>query len=472
MQDSELAFASAWDLRGLIDSRQVSIVQLTETFLRRIEALNPRLNAYLTVAGEEAMAAATSSQEKLLRGELDGPLHGISISIKDLEVTRGLRTTMGSLIFEDYVPDQDSIVAERVRRAGAIILGKTNTPEFGFSGTTENRLGDACRNPWNTERTSGGSSGGAGAAVAAGLCTLATGSDGGGSIRIPSSFCGIYGMKPTQGRVPHYGGIGRPAYNPFAQSGPIARTVRDGALLLQVLSGPDDRDPTCIRHQSPDILADLGKGVRGLRIAWSPDLGYAAVEPEIVDVTARAALLFEEMGATVEQPEVSLEDPFPPFWDLFAANGYTAYGHLLDDRGEQLTDYARHALDHGRELTAADYSRALARVVRLQARLEAVLEEYDLMLTPTMAVTAFPVGQHPSVIGGNPVDPFWGFNPFAFPFNMSQQTAASIPCGLSSHGLPIGLQIVGPRGGEAMVLRASAAFEGAHSWVAIRPPGS
>ena len=316
-------------------------------------------------------------------------------------------------------------MVERVRESGAIILGKTNTPEFGFSGTTENRLGDACRNPWNTDCTSGGSSGGAGAAIAAGLCTLATGSDGGGSIRIPCSFCGVYGIKPSQGRVPRYGGVGRPAYNTFSQSGPMTRTVRDTALLLQVLAGPDARDPGCIRSAPPDFVAALDQGARGLRLAWSPDMGYAAVDPEVVETTYRAARVFEELGCSVEEPGIALEDPFPTFWDVFSIAGYTSYGHLMEAHSEELTEYGRTTIEHGREMTAADYSRALLYVLQLQARMEALFEQYDLLLTPTMAVPAFPVGQHPAVIGGLDVQPFWGYTPFTFPFNMTMQTVGN-----------------------------------------------
>ena len=470
MTDDDLAFTPASELRHLIDSRRVSIVDLTELFLRRIEALTPSLNAYITVTGEEAMESAREAERVLLRGESLGPLHGIPISIKDLEMTRGIRTTVGSLIFKDHVPEHDSIVVERVRKSGAIILGKTNTPEFGFSGTTENRLGDACRNPWNAEHTTGGSSGGAGAAVVAGLCALATGSDGGGSIRIPSSFCGCYGIKPSQGRVPRFGGVGKPAYSTFSQSGPMSRTVRDSALLLQVLAGYDSRDPGCMRSDLPDFLGALDRGVRGLRVAWSPDLGYAAVDPEVAEAASRAAHLFEELGCTVEEPGISLEDPFPPFWDIFSIGGYTGYGHLLEEHKEDFTKYGKITLEHGRELTGADYSRALLYVLRLQAHMETFFEGYDLLLTPTTAVPAFPVGQHPAVIGGRHVQPFWGYTPFASPFNMTMQTAASVPCGYSSEGMPIGLHLVGRRGEETTVLAASAAFERARPWSDERPP--
>ena len=411
----DLAFAPASEVRRLLDSQEVSSVELTEMFLGRIDSLNPRLNAYLTVTPGEALAAASRADEASARGESLGPLHGVPVSVKDLEPTAGIRTTMGSLAFRDYVPEQDSLVVERVKAAGAVILGKTNTPEFGFSGTTENRLGDAARNPWDPERTPGGSSGGAGAAVAAGLCTMATGSDGGGSIRIPSSFTGIYGIKPGQGRVPRAGGVGRPGYNTFSQSGPMTRTVGDSALLLQVLAGPDARDPGCMRAGPPDFSEGLEDGVRGLRIAWSPDLGYAPVDGEVAAATAAAARVFEELGCSVDEPGVTVEDPFPAFWDLFAIGGFTGYGHLLEDHGQDLTDYVLEAIERGATRSVGDYSLALLRVQQLQAQMEDLFQAYDLLLTPTMAVPAFPVGEHPAVIGGRPVEPFFGYTPFTFP---------------------------------------------------------
>ena len=468
--DNELAFGSATNLRQLIDAKEVSIVELTELFYQRIQDLDPQLNAYLTLCQDDALQQARLAQDAVNQGQPVGPLHGIPISIKDLELTRGLRSTMGSAVFKDRVPDIDSAVVERVRRAGAIILGKTNTPEFGQSGTTENELGEPCRNPWNTERTPGGSSGGAGAALAAGLCTLATGSDGGGSIRIPASFSGVFGIKPSQGRVPRYGGYGQPASNQFSQSGPMSRTVADTALLLQVLAGHDPRDVTSLRETPDDYSANLNSGVQGWRIAWSSDLGYAGVDPEVVQVTSQAAQVFTELGASVEETNLTLEDPFPAFFDLFATGTYTSYSQLLEQNSSELTHYVRSTLEYAATLTAADFSRALLRVDQLRRQMELFFDNYDLLLTPTMAVPAFPIGQRPSVIGGKEVNPFWGYLPFTFPINMTGQTASSVPCGFSSDGMPIGLHIVGPKGSEAQVLQASAAFEQAHPWIQYRPP--
>ncbi|MDE2844486.1 MAG: amidase [Chloroflexota bacterium] len=470
----ELAFKSATELRQLIDSRQVSCVELTEGFFSRIENLNPQLNAYLALCQDAAMEEARKAQDEVQRGASRGPLHGIPVSIKDLEMTRDVTTTLGSAIFRDRVPEIDSVVVERVKGAGAIILGKTNTPEFGLSGTTENKLGEPCRNPWDIDRTPGGSSGGAAAALAAGLCTLATGSDGGGSIRIPASFSGLFGIKPTQGRVPRYGGYGFPAANHFSQSGPMSRTVADTALLLQVLSGPDLRDPVSMRESPPDFFEGLEKGVDGWRIAWSADFGYAGVDPDVVRICESAARVFEELGAIVETPNLEIEDPFEAFWDVFSTASYTSYGHLLDERREDFTYYGLRAFDNGAGVTGADLSRALLRVDQLRRQMELFFDNYDLLLSPTMAVPAFPIEQRPEVIGGKQVDPFWGYLPFTFPINMTGQTAASIPCGFAEEpenaGMPIGLHLVGPRGSEARVLQASAAFERARPWAEKLPP--
>ena len=466
---ADLAFMSAVELAQNIREKKISSLEATENFFQRIDQLDSQLNSYLTLCRDQALADARAADEAVQKGSELGPLHGVPISIKDLELTKGVTTTMGSAWFRDRVPDMDSIVVERVKASGAIILGKTNTPEFGLSGTTENKLGEPCRNPWNTERTPGGSSGGAAAALAAGLCSLSMGTDGGGSIRIPASFTGLFGIKPTQGRVPRYGGYGRPAANHFSQSGPITRTVADSALLLQVVAGPDSRDVTSIRQPAPDFSAGLADGVKGLRLAWSSDYGFAAVDPEVIQVTERAAKLFAGMGATVEDANLKLDDPFDTFWNIFATASYTSYGHLFDEGRNELTDYGVTSMEHGRTVTGADLSRAIYDVDRLGRQMEEFFDDFDLLISPTMAVPAFPIKQRPSVIGGREVDPFWGFVPFTYLINITGQTAASVPCGYSSDGMPIGLHIIGPKGSEAKVLQASAAFEQAQPWAGKRP---
>lgn len=470
MIDEELAYMPATEMRRLIVDKQVSPVEVTELYLRRIERLDPQLNSFLTVSADEAMRSARVAEQAVVSGESLGLLHGLPVSIKDLEMTRGMRTTGGSLIFKDRVPDEDSIVVERVRNAGAVILGKTNTPEFGLLGRTENRLGGPCRNPWNLARTSGGSSGGAAAAIAAGLCALATGSDGGGSIRIPSSFCGIYGIKPTQGRVPHYSGGAAPVVtNLFSQSGPMTRTVRDSALLLQVLAGPDSRDRGSFRNVPDNYLAAVDRGVKGLRIAWSPDFGYASIDPEVHEVVESAARSFQDLGCLVDEIELKLDAPFDAFWELFCSISSARYPNVLDQHSEELTDYGRETFERGARSTGADFARSLGRVDLLKAQFAEVYERYDLILTPTLAVTAFPHGKPPGEIGGHQVHWFWGYLPHTYPINMIGYPAASIPCGFSAERLPIGLHIVGRKGDEATVIAASAAFEEAQPWIKYRP---
>ncbi len=470
MTDQELAFTPAWRLRDLIVSKHISPVELTELFLARIQELNPGLNAYITVAAEQALSNARLAETAVQPGASLGPLHGIPIAIKDLTSTRGMRTTRGSLMFKDFVPDVDEILVARVRRAGAIILGKTNTPEFGISATTENLLGDACRNPWDPERTSGGSSGGAGAAVAAGLAPLAQGSDGGGSIRIPASLCGIYGMKPTQGRVARLY-IGPGGWGQLAQNGPMTRTVGDAAMLLQVMAGPDPADPTTIKEPPPDFSAAMETGVKGLRIGWSPAMGSVPVDREVRQVTADAVRVFEQLGAHVEEADVPLDyqQVRDIFNTLFLSDFVASYGEMLATRGDEMSPFFRDMLVGAVQWPASKLAAALRNLEWHRALMDSVMERYDLLLTPTLATAAFPVGQRPRVIDGQEVEPDWGFTPFCFPINLSGQPAASVPCGFSSEGLPIGLHVIGRRGDEATVLRASAAFEQARPWADRRP---
>ena len=307
MSSDDLAFMPATTLAAAIRSRKLSPVEVTRAILERIERLNPRLNAYLTVDGEGAMQAARRAEQAVVDGAELGPLHGVPVSVKDLVCTRGLRTTFGSLLHQEYVPDHDAGAVERLREAGAIILGKTNTPEFGLMGTTENRLGEPCRNPWNPERTSGGSSGGAGSAVAAGLGPLALGTDGGGSVRIPSGFCGVFGLKPTFGRVPHHSDFG--GWGTLSVTGPIARTVADAALMLDVMVGPHPEDPYAVPAPRRPFRQAMKGDLHGLRAAWSGDLGYGAVDPEVRRTAEAAARRFADFGCIVEEDHPGIEDP-------------------------------------------------------------------------------------------------------------------------------------------------------------------
>jgi Asp-tRNA(Asn)/Glu-tRNA(Gln) amidotransferase A subunit family amidase len=470
MTGQELAFAPAWKLVEMISSKKISSTELTKLFLERIERLDPQLNAYITVVADQALAAASKADAAVEDGEPLGPLHGVPIGIKDLAGTKGIRTTRGSLALKDFVPDVDEVMVSRVKNAGAVILGKTNLPEFGHLPTNENRLGDACRNPWDISMTSGGSSGGAAAGLAAGLHPLATGTDAGGSIRIPASLCGVYGIRPSQGRVPKF-------YQPpggwmvFAQAGPMANTVKDAAVLLQVMAGPHASDPTALRQSPPDFTKNLDSGVKGLSVGWSADLGSLPVDSEVRRVTTEAAHAFEAMGARVSEISVVLDHAniLDVFKTIFMSDLAAGAGGLAATRGDELSPSLLTLIEETRTWPVSKLALALRELEWHRVRMDELMGKFDLLLTPSVATTAFPVGLSPSVIDGQSVDPVWGFTPFSYPFNMSGHPAASVPCGFSINGLPIGLHIAGQFGGEATVLRASAAYESAHPWANRRP---
>ena len=474
MRSEELAYASATELLRLIAGKQVSPVELTELFLSRIERLDSRLNSFLLLTRDAAMEQARAAEAAVLRGDELGALHGLPIAIKDTQMTAGIRTTMGSVWFADRVPERDAAVVERVRARGAVILGKTNASELGIVGTCQNLLGPDGGNPWNPDHTPGGSSAGAAAALAAYLCPLATGSDGGGSIRIPSHFCGIYGIKPTQGRVSAYTGAeSEPMPNIFSQNGPLARTVRDAALLLQVLAGNDRRDPISLREEPADYVAAADRDIAGLRIAWSPDFGFADVHPDVADVTYRAACAFEELGCHVEEPKLALDPPYDTYGALMTADSFNRYRKLYESDGDRLLGYSRFFIEHGSKVTTADYARCLGLIDRLRADFANLFEGYDLLLSPTARFPAFRNGPYPGEVSGTSEFPDQYFNgAFTMPINASGHPAASIPAGFSADGLPIGLQIVGRKGDEASVIAASGAFELARPWIHHRPPVS
>lgn len=472
--DTDLAFVSASELVDMIAKKEVSPVELTELYLHRIDRLDSHLNSFLLLTRDQAMESAKEAEAAILRDEETGPLHGLPIAIKDTQMTGGVRTTSGSLPLRDRIPKKDCAIVERVKDAGAIIIGKTNVPEFGMVGTCENLLGESGRNPWNTNHTPGGSSGGAAAAVASYLCPVATGSDGGGSIRIPSHFCGIYGIKPTQGRVSGYSGLGGPPMPYiFSQNGPLTRTVRDAAMLLQVMAGHDSRDPASMREAPPDFVAAVSSDIGRLRIGWSPDFGFADVNSEVLEVTSKAARVFEELGCYVEELDLVLDPPYDTFGPVQAADAYTSYGHYLKTHGNELTDFARFFLEQGAKVTASQYAKTLGLITVLKAQMADLFEKYDLLLTPTACFPAFPNENFPGSIRGKSTYPeqYWN-GAFTLPINVTGNPAANIPAGFSSDGLPIGLHIVGRMNDEETVLSASAAFERAKPWIQIRPPVS
>jgi len=472
MDTHDLCFTPATELSRLIRSRDLSPVQLTKTILDRIEKLNPSIHAFLTVAADFALEQAKSSEARLVRNSPLSPLDGIPYSIKDLEPTAGIRTTFGSKWFEHNVPSEDGAIAGRLRQAGGILLGKTNTPHFGYKDMCDNLLGPPCRNPWKLDRTSGASSGGAGAAVAAGLGPAAQGSDGGGSIRIPAALCGIFGLKPSLGRVPYHP---NPDYwAARSHMGPMTRTVRDAALVLNVMAGPDARDPLSIDAPCPDYVAACDGDLKGLKVAWSSDLGYAPVDPEVRTVTEKSARRFTELGCIVDAPRIEWPDSRGFHKTIYEV----AIASRLLDRARERPDWIEPTLMriilNGSAISAVEHGRALlARAVFYQA-VRHFFETYDLLLTPTMPVAAWSAepgpNEGPHEIGGCATPTMFDRIPFTYPFNLTGHPAATVPCGFTSEGLPVGLQIVGRHHADASVLRAAAAFESLQPWSQHKPP--
>jgi aspartyl-tRNA(Asn)/glutamyl-tRNA(Gln) amidotransferase subunit A len=471
-------YTPATELRRMIGAKELSPVELMEATLRRIKAIDGELGGYITVMADAARAAARDAEAAVTRGDELGPLHGLPIPIKDLEGVKGVRLTHGC-IPDDEVAESDALCVQRVREAGGIVVGKTNTPEYGNAGTTENRVFGPARNPWNPKRTPGGSSGGAAVSVAAGMTSVAQGSDGGGSVRIPCGFSGIYGIKATQGRIPRRW-IDEDSWHPVNNSsvGPMTWTVGDAALLMNVLAGPSpDAEATTLPATPPDFTTDLEAGVKGLRIALSVDQGGAPTDPEVIAAVREVAAAFEELGAHVEErdfcPDESNAAFMDHFFDYFCIRAHAAHGELLDNASTaaQLTDYFRENLEHGRAKTAADYVAALNTVGRYRAYADAFFKDVDLLLCPTTAVPAFQIDRPPTTIAGHAIErPRWGFIPFTPAFNLTGNPAANVPCGFSADRLPIGCQIVGRLEDEVTVLAASAAFEEARPWAERRPP--
>ncbi len=465
----DLCWLSALELTAQIRAKKISPVEVVDAVLARIERMNPTLNAFCTLTADEARDAAQAAEVSVMTGEELGPLHGVPVSIEDLLFTRRLLTTGGSRLFAEHVPEEDAVSVERLKGAGAIILGKTNTAEFGHKAVTDNPHFGITRNPWSTSLTPGGSSGGSAAAVAAGMGPLALGTDDGGSIRIPASFCGIYGLKPSFGRVPR--GAGFPGWETLSHTGPMTRTVRDAALVLDALAGPDDRDRFSLQAEAgPSFLESCEGGLAGLSVAWSADLGHAIVDPEVAEICAKAAEDFEALGCHVEVVTPGWDNPEEIFRAIAPAEIYSAWGDRLEEGADLLDRSLVALLKYGEGITARQYLAATARRQEFWTEVQRFLARFDLLLTPTVAVPAFPVAR-PAVkeIDGRPVSPL-GWIPFCFPFNLTGQPAASVPVGFTSAGLPVGLQIVGRRFADRTVLAASAAFEAAHPWAARRPP--
>jgi aspartyl-tRNA(Asn)/glutamyl-tRNA(Gln) amidotransferase subunit A len=459
---------TAAELSAAYASKELSPVEAAEALLGRIEALDAGINAFCLIDAAATLKQAEESHERWMADEALSPLDGVPVAVKDLLLTKGWPTRRGSMTVDPNGPwTEDAPTVARLREAGCVFIGKTTTPEFGWKGSTDSPLTGVTRNPWNKRVTPGGSSGGSSAALAARFAPLALGTDGGGSIRIPASFTATYGLKPSFGRVPAY------PLSPFgtvAHVGPMTRTVRDAALMMNAIARPDARDWFAVPSSGEDYTARLAESMKNKRIAFSPRLGYAQkVLPEVEALVAAAAKRFEAMGAHVEAVDPPFGDPSEIFQTLWWTGASHLLGNLAPEKKAMLDPGLAKMVEAGAAMTKAQYLDANLARGALGSKLRVFMEGYDFILTPSTATTPFKTGQL------SPLDDdgraWMQWTPFSFPFNLTQQPAASINCGFSSDGLPVGLQIVGRMFDDAGVLAASAAYEAADPYFQKVPEG-
>jgi Asp-tRNA(Asn)/Glu-tRNA(Gln) amidotransferase A subunit family amidase len=466
MTDLDLAYTPATELARRIRARELSPVEVVENSLARIDDVNPTLNCFCFTYPDEALDKARAAEQAVMDGKPLGPLHGVPLAIKDLTPTKGKRTTLGSRSFEHNVPDHDAVIVEKLLGAGAIMVGKTMTPEFAYSSYTESPLWGITRNPWNTERSPGGSSGGSGAAVASGCVPLAEGSDMGGSVRIPSALCGIAGLKPSFGRIPFE--ILPSQFDQISHFGPLARTVGDVALFLSVAQGPDERDIQTLKP-ALDIPIPPPDDLTGMSLALCPNLGYYALHPDVEANCRDAAQALTEAGATVTEVELPwnqhMNEAWYAHWGVYLA---AFFGHLLDDWRDQMDPNVVALMDAGLAMSAVEFKRLEFIRTEQWLGLAPILEQHHALLCPTMALPANPVGT-----GGQEYDVddglYHGYD-MTEVFNfVSQCPAFSVPSGFAADGLPTALQIVGRRFDDNSVLRIGAALEQQRPWAHKRP---
>ncbi|MBW1700672.1 MAG: amidase [Deltaproteobacteria bacterium] len=460
---TSIYYKSAQELVQLVRSKELSPVELMGETLKRLEAVNPTLNAFVAIRAEQAMEEAKDMAERIASGDDPGPLAGIPIGVKDLEEVKGMVTSFGSIPYRDNLALQDSVQVDRLKAAGAIVVGKTNTPEFAFTGFTKNRLYGVTRNPWNKERTPGGSSGGSAAAVASGMVPLATGSDAGGSIRIPACYSGCFGLKPSNGRIPL-----APMHLLYMSGvwtlGPLSRTVRDAALYLDCAAGYHPADPGSLPPPGISYVECLDKLPGGLRIGFSPTLGYALVEKDVMALVEQAVNAFEDMGHSIEIWEGQLPEVSQAWSDLTLCDIYAQVHTDLENIRSEMGRTLVTSLDYAKGLSVNDYIGIQRIRIELNGALQEFFDRFDLLLTPTLPTEAFAAqGPPPKEINGHPIPLLWAVA-FTYPFNLSGHPAATVRAGFTETGLPAGLQIIGPRHRDDLVLQAAYAYEQACPW--------
>lgn len=469
MNKEDICFLSAYEMREKIQSQELTSLEITETMIERIEKINPVINAYCTATFDLARQMAKKADDAVKSGAKVGILNGIPTSIKDEMPIKGVRTTFGSKLFENYIPESDDISVERLKSAGCVILGKTNMPEFGFLGITHNLIFGTSKNPWDITKTPGGSSGGAAGAVASGLGPLALGADGGGSIRIPSCLCGLYGIKPSLGRVPVYPTSGV-HFEGLIHYGPIVRYVKDAALMLDAIKGPHYADPYTLPEDGLKFFENVEEKPKKLKIGYSENLGFAKViDSEVKEHFLNSINKFEEFGWSVDSAKLKIQNPERTFLTIYSITNAYDLKSKLESWRDKLTPELVLAVEAGMNMTGEDFARALSRRKVLFEKFFEFFKTFDILLTPTTAFPAFDLGiPFPSKIDGKMVSPT-AWMPLTSVFNLTGLPAASIPCGWTKEGLPIGMQIIGNRFDDLKVLQVSKAFEDIAPWQDKRP---
>jgi amidase len=465
--DGELVSLSAIELASRIKRKQVSAREVIAAHLARIEAVNPKVNAIVTLVGERAMADAARADELQARGGPLGPLHGLPVAHKDLVDTAGIRTTRGSPFYRDHVPATDALIVTRIRAAGAVTVGKTNTPEFGAGSQTFNTVFGATRNPYDLGKTCGGSSGGAAVALACGMLPIADGSDTGGSLRNPAAFCNVVGLRPSPGRVPSTSG----SWQPLSVSGPMARSVGDVALFLSSIAGPDPRSPLSIQEDGARFRAPLARSFKGVRVAWWRGLGGIPFEPDVRRVVDASRRVFENLGCVVEEAEPDFAGVDEAFPALRYASNYPQYAPLVAEKPEWVKDTIKFEVAQAERITGADIGRALARQARMHVESRQFFERYDYFILPVTQVEPFDVTvPYPTQIAGTPMTTYVDWMRSCWYVTFMSNPAISVPGGFTASGLPVGVQIVGRHRDEWSVLQLAHAFEEATQHGKRRPP--
>lgn len=468
MSDRDLCFLPAVELARRIRTRDLSALELMEIQLRQIAEVNPQVNAIVTLLPEEALANAARADEYQARGGELGPLHGLPVAHKDLFLTRGIRTTFGSPIFQDHVPEVDSLIVERFRQAGAIAVGKTNVPEFGAGSQTYNEVFGATLNPYDLSKTCGGSSGGAAVALACGMVPLADGSDLGASLRNPASFCNVVGFRPTPGRIPVW--PVESAWFSFSVDGPLGRTVADVALMMSALAGPDPRSPLSIGESGHRFSAPLERDFRGVKIAWTQDLGELPVDRRVSRVFEDQRATFADLGCVVNDDAPDFADADEIFKACRAWWFDVKFGNLLPRYRQQIKDTIVANTEQGQQLTGPQLGRIEVLRTELYHRVRKFLEEYEFLILPVSQVPPFDVSErYVREINGHEMESYIDWMKSCYYITVTGLPAISVPCGFTPEGLPIGMQIVGRLGDDFGVLQLARAFEAATAFWKRRP---